>query len=107
MIADPTDLFGDGGPWPVTIHLKTLGSKVTGETGAFMYAGKGGVMSKRIIHADCEKGVLKNICWGTKKTCDDYSQEGILASKNMLVLKLNYSNAMTGATFVAIASRDK
>ena len=86
-------------------HLSNKDNNVMGNTSSIQYAGKNGVMEKRILHATCEQGVLKNICWGKKETCDNPSQEGILISKNMLMMKLKYANAMTGTTFVMIAER--
>lgn len=98
FVTDPTDLYGNGGPWPVKISLYYADGYVVGKTSPIHYVKKRGVMPVKSIWAVCQNGALSQLFWGEKQACGSYSEEGVLISKNVLVLKLNVENAMAGAT---------
>jgi len=97
---DPSELFKDGGPWPVRLHLFNKGKRIIGRSVEIK-----DVIDEREIWANCHRGVLKNIFWGKKGSCGAYSQEGLLVSKNMMILKLHYENAMAGTDMMLILTR--
>lgn len=105
FMSDPTDLFGNGGPWPVTIGMYYQAGRITGKTSTVSYAGKSGSIETKPLWAQCQNGVLKNIFWGKKSACGSFSQDGELVSKNVLVLRLNYENAMNGTNFLVFLQR--
>lgn len=105
VITDPTDLFADGGPWPVTVVLASAHGEIVGESSAMKYADGKSTFASRMIRARCSKGQLKDIYWGPLDSCGSLSQNGELVSKNMLVLQLNYENAMIGAEMYAFLQR--
>lgn len=104
-ITDPTDLFANGGPWPLTVSLYNKNDRMVGQTSLVKYSNNGGEISKRQIWAECKNGVLADIFWGNKGACGSYSQQGLLVSKNVLVLQLNYENSMNGTSFLVFLSR--
>ncbi|VVC75634.1 hypothetical protein AQUSIP_09240 [Aquicella siphonis] len=105
FMTDPADLFGNGGPWPVTISLYHQDGRIAGSSSAVSYAADSGTIEGKRIWAQCQNGVLKNIFWGKKNACGSFSQDGALVSKNALVLRLNYENAMTGTNFLLFLQR--
>ena len=105
VITDPTDLFGDGGPWPVTMRFTAKDGEVIGESTAIEYAGGKGKFARRLIRAHCSNGQLQDIYWGKLSGCGSLSQNGELVSKNMLVLQLNFESAMIGANLYAFLER--
>lgn len=101
MSTDPTDLFANGGPWPVTVNLSYLDGHIVGTN-------VGSPTKNTHIWAQCENGVLFNIFWANKKTdCGDFSQSGMLISKNVMLISLQYENAMNGANFITVLQRAK
>lgn len=105
VVTDPTDLFANGGPWPVTVVLSVKGNEIMGQSSAFSYAGKQGKFDSRMIRARCSNGQLSDIFWGKLDACGSLSQTGTLVSKNMLVMQLNYENAMINADMLAFLQR--
>lgn len=105
IITDPGNLFADGGPWPVTISLHNKDGYIIGQSSMIQYTHNGGEISKRQIWAECKNGVLDNIFWGNKGACGSVSHQGLLVSKNVLVMQLNYENSMTGTNFLVFLSR--
>lgn len=105
FITDPSSLFSDGGPWPVTISLYNKDDHLIGQSSMIQYTNNGGEISKRQLWAECKNGVLDNIFWGNKGACGSYSHQGLLVSKNVLVMQLNYESSMTGTNFLVFLSR--
>jgi hypothetical protein len=104
-LTDPSDLFGNGGPWPVTVQLLAKNNQLSGNTSAIHYAQGNASISSRSIYAQCRHGKLTNIFWGELGQCGSLSQQGVLVSRNVLMLQLNYENSMTGATFTTFLTR--
>jgi hypothetical protein len=98
FMTDPQELFADGGPWPVTLSLFNHGQYIIGQGG-------GAPVGIKKIWAQCKDGVLSNIFWGEKGACGGFSQQGLLVSKNVLVLELNYESAMIGTKFLLFLKR--
>jgi hypothetical protein len=98
FMADPQGLFGNGGPWPVVISLYNRDTNIIGQGG-------GAPVGNKKIWAQCHNGVLSNIFWGNKAACGDFSQKGLLVSKNVLVLELHDENAMTGTNILLFLQR--
>jgi|GEM_PF-3243028 hypothetical protein len=105
FITDPSDLFSNGGPWPLTISLYNRNNHIIGQSTMIQYSNNGGEISKRQIWAECRNGALNNIFWGNKGACGSYSHQGLLVSKNVLVLQLNYESSMTGTQFLVFLTR--
>lgn len=106
FITDPTDLFGNGGAWPITISLYQTEGHLIGQSTAVRYADKNGSLPVKKIWADCKDGVLSQIVWGEKGECGGFSQQGMLVSRNVLMLQLNWESAMAGTTFIAFLQRE-
>lgn len=105
FMTDPTDLFDNGGPWPVTVSLYQQNGKVWGRTSAVKLKGKRVIFKSNEIWARCSNGKLQDIFWGAKNSCGALSQQGGLISKNVLALKLNWENAMNGASLLLFLQR--
>jgi hypothetical protein len=104
FITNPTNLFGNGGPWPITINLYSNGNHIVGRSSAVDY-GKGGNIPSKPIWAQCQNGILSNIFWGEKGSCGRFSQQGLLVSQNVLILQFNWENAMSGTSFLSFLER--
>lgn len=98
FMTDPSNLFADGGPWPVTVQLYYHNGYIIGTTNS-------NPTNNSRIWAQCNNGVLSNIFWGEKGQCGSFSQQGLLVSQNALVLQLPYENAMNGAQFLTFLQR--
>lgn len=99
IITDPSDLFSPGGPWPMTVAFYYRNGDIVGNS-------QGSPVTNTHIWARCKKGLLWNIFWAKHKTdCGAFSQQGLLISKNVMLLTLHYENAMNGANFIAILQR--
>jgi len=105
FFTDPTDLFGNGGPWPVTLSFINKGDKVAGWVSSKKAPGYVSGTMEGMIWANCSKGQLSNIFMGKPKQCGVYSQSGLLVSKDVMILKINYQNSMTGAPFYLFLKR--
>lgn len=105
FITDPTDLFGNGGAWPVTVYLYEKNGHIIGRSDSVTYGKKEGVITAKKIWANCSDGNLSQIIWGEKGECGGVSQQGMLVSKNTMILQLDWESAMTGTTFVAFLQR--
>lgn len=105
FVTDPSDLFGNGGAWPITISLYQQNGHVIGQSTAVTYAKKDGVIPSKKLWADCKKGVLSQIVWGEKGECGAVTQQGMLISRHVLMLQLGWESAMNGATLVAFLQR--
>ncbi len=105
FFTDPTDLFGNGGPWPVEISLYNSGTNIVGKVSddkAPSYVSKS---MQGTLWAQCHHGQLSNIFLGNEKQCGSFSQTGLLVSKNVLILQIKYENAMNGAPFLLVLKR--
>lgn len=98
---DPTDLFGNGGPWPTKISLFVQGNQVIGMVQG--YAADNKKVQK--LWATCNNGMLSNILVGTSNHCGGTSKQGALVSKNMIIMDMHYENAMTGTEFLTVLKR--
>lgn len=105
FMTDPSNLYGDGGPWPVTVSLYNRNDRMIGETSRIQYTHNGGVIEPRQIWARCKNGVLDDIYWGSKDGCGDFSHQGLLVSKNVLILQLNHQSNMNEANFYLFLTR--
>lgn len=104
FMTDPTDLFGNGGPWPVTVSLYQQNGKVWGRTTEVKEKNHM-IFKANEIWARCSDGKLTDVFWGLKNSCGALSQQGGLVSKNVLALQLNWENAMNGASLVVFLQR--
>lgn len=105
FMTDPTDLFDNGGPWPVTVSLYQLNGKIWGRTSAVKLTGKRAIFKSNEIWARCNDGKLQDIFWGANNSCGTLSQQGGLISKNVLALRLNWENAMNSASLLLFLQR--
>lgn len=105
FITDQTDLFGNGGAWPITVSLYQKDGHIIGRSSAIKYAKRDSVLLAKKIWADCKDGMLSQIIWGEKGECGSVSQQGMLVSRNVLLLQLNWESAMNSAKFVAFLQR--
>jgi hypothetical protein len=99
FMTDPSQLFADGGPWPVTVDLYQHEGIIIGQTS------KTKVVQRKRLWAQCKDGILSHLFWGDKGQCGDFSKQGLLVSKNVLVLSLHYENAMNGTDFLVFLQR--
>lgn len=105
FFTDPTDLFGNGGPWPVHVSLYNSGNNIIGQADASKAPS---FVSKALtgsVWARCLDGQLSNIFLGNKNHCGAFSQTGLLVSKNVLIMQINYQNAMSDAPFLLFLKR--
>lgn len=104
-LTDVSGLFGDGGPWPVTVSLYQHNGYLWGRTTDIKGAGKQAALAAHEIWARCQDGILHDIFWGKQNQCGALSQQGALLTKNLLVMKANWENAMTNASFLLLLQR--
>lgn len=104
FITDPSDLFAKGGPWPVIISLYHKNGYIIGRVNKIRTSSHDGIEARQ-IWASCKDGVLSEIFWGNRGTCGSVSQEGMQVSKNVVVLKLHWENAMANADFLTFLKR--
>jgi len=104
FITDRTDLFDDGGPWPITLKLYQQNGIIWGRTSE-VKSKKHVTFASNEFWAQCKNGKLQNIFWGKKNSCGALSQQGGLISRNVLALQLNWENAMTGAELLVFLQR--
>lgn len=104
FITDPSDLYGSGGPWPITVSLAYKNGRVIGVTTPIKYATNANIPSKK-VWAQCQNGQLSHLFWGEKGACGRFSEEGALVSKNALVLRLDQEGAMSGTQFMVFLQR--
>lgn len=97
FMTDPQDLFDEGGPWKTKVSLFHKDGFIIGELVS--------QNKKTKLWAKCHEGILSDIFYGNKNQCGHFSQQGLLFSKNAIVLKLNYENAMNGTEFVVFLER--
>lgn len=105
FFTNPTDLFGNGGPWPVTVSLYNKGANVVGRVSSRKAPGYVSGTMQGMIWSKCNTGQLSNIFMGKPNQCGAYSQTGLLISKNVLVLEIHYQNAMNDAPFFLFLKR--
>ncbi len=105
FVTDPTDLIGNGGPWPVTVSLSADNGQIWGRTTAFSGSGNKATFKSNEIWARCKDGRLQDIYWGKKGDCGGLSQQGVLVSKNVLVIQINWENAMNGSNLLLFLQR--
>ena len=98
FMADPTDLFYDGGPWPITINFHYKNGKIIGQTSSNK------VWKKQKIWADCRDGVITKLFAGKHR---NYAPNGLLVAKHSLVLYLPFRGAMTGTDFLVFLKKNK
>lgn len=99
-LVDNGKLFGDGGPWQVTMSLYQHGGKIWGRTSAVKTKNGRTVFPANEIWARCQSGKLQDIFWGTYNHCGALSQQGGLVNLNQLTLHAAWENAMTGTDLV-------
>jgi len=99
IYTDPTDLYGNGEPWPIRVNLYYQNGRIIGQANNIPPSRN----SK--IWAQCAQGTLQNIFMGNPGQCGAYSKGGELVSKNILVLYLHTENAMNGTDFLAFLKR--
>jgi hypothetical protein len=104
FITDPTDLFGNGEAWPVTVYLYVKEGQLVGKTSTITSKGNT-IQSTKKLWADCKSGVLTQIIWGEKGECGGVSNQGMLVAKDVLLLQLAWENAMNGTTFYTFLHR--
>lgn len=105
FVTDPTDLIGNGGPWPITVSLHQENGHLWGRTTAFNGKGEKAMFKPNEIWARCTDGKLSDIFWGKLTSCGGLSTVGTIVSKNVLVMQLNWENAMTGANLLLFLQR--
>lgn len=105
FFTDPTDLYGDGGPWAISMSLLNQNGKIIGKADANNAPAYVGPAVNKRIWADCTNGVLTNIFIGNRDTCGAYSKGGELVSKNLLILFLHTESAMNGTDFLVVLRR--
>lgn len=105
FVTDPTDLVGNGGPWSVTVSILQQNGRVWGRTTAFNGAAKKATFKNNEIWARCTNGQLQDIYWGKLGGCGGLSQQGMLVSKNVLVMQINWENAMNGSNLLLFLER--
>lgn len=105
FFTDPTDLFGNGGPWPVQVSLYNNSNNIIGQANASKAPSFVSKALTGTVWAQCQNGQLSNIFLGNKNQCGAFSQTGLLVSKNVLIMQINYQNAMTGAPFLLVLKR--
>lgn len=105
FFTDPTDLFGNGGPWPVKVSIYNKENKIIGKVSAKNAPNYVAGAMHGTLWADCQDGQLNNIFLGKPNQCGSYSQTGLLVSKNVLILQINYENAMNNAPFLLFLKR--
>jgi hypothetical protein len=98
---DPTDLFGNGGPWPTKVSLYVQGNQVIGRVRGFAADNK----KTEKLWATCNNGMLSNIFVGDANHCGSTSKQGAQVSKNVLIMDWSYQNAMTGTNFLTVLHR--
>ncbi len=104
FMTDPTDLFGNGGPWAITVSLYQQNGKIWGRTSEVKEK-KHVIFNSNEIWARCDQGKLQDIFWGKINSCGALSQQGGLISKNVLALRLNWENAMNSAPLYLFLQR--
>jgi hypothetical protein len=104
MITDPTDLYGNGGPWSIQLSLSFQDGHITGRSAAIQYANSSSIPAKQ-IWAQCRKGVLSGLQWGKRVSSRQHNQSGLLVSKHVLVLQLRTENAMMNAEMLLFLQR--
>lgn len=104
FMTDPTDLFGNGGPWPITVNISQQNGKIWGRTSEVKEK-KHIVFKSNEIWARCSDGKLKDIFWGAKNSCGALSQQGGLVSKNVSALQLNWEGSMNNASLILFLQR--
>jgi hypothetical protein len=101
FFTDPTDLYGNGNAWPITLHLYAAQDRVIGKIAA-----PNTPAANKHLWALCKAGILKDIFFAKNKTaCGAFSQQGFLVGSNALVLQLHTENAMNGTDFWAFLHR--
>lgn len=98
---DPTDLFGNGGPWPTKVSLYARGNQIIGNVQGYATDNK----KTYKLWATCNNGMLSNIFIDTAKQCGGASKQGSLVSKNVLIMNMHYENATTGTEFLTVLQR--
>lgn len=98
---DTQGLFGDSGPWSVTVRIIDRKGKLFGDIKA----------PNKIVHsslqqrfwADCSNGVITNLQINKPSLkCGDVSPPSVLATAKLLLLYVHYENAMIGTNFLLV-----
>lgn len=105
FFTNPSDLFGNGGPWQISLSLVTNGNKIYGTFNEKNLPSYLKSALKGHLYANCDNGILKNIFVGETNQCGAVSQKGLLVAKNVLVLQTDYQNAMMDAPLVFFLKR--
>ena len=100
VYTDPTNLFGDGGPWPITISMTTKDNNIIGTIKT-----PGPLNGDSQLWGTCVRGRLTKIFAGSTNQCGDYAPDGVLISQNMIIMSIPYENAMTGTNFIVTLQR--
>ncbi len=91
FMTNPNDIVPDNAH--VTLQLLSKGNAVVGE------------YNHQPFWASCKNGVLNNIFVGEKNHCGKLSQQGLLVSKNALVVAINKQSAMMDWTLLLFLHR--
>jgi hypothetical protein len=105
MMTDPQNLFTQGNPWPITIYIHQQAKYLTAKNLPVKDRKGNIVFNSQAIYARCEQGVLKDIFWDNNRHCGSLSQQGLLVSQGVLVMILNWENAMTGTQLIVLLEK--
>ncbi len=102
---DPTELFGNGGPWPIKFNLYNRGDTVIGQVDASQAPAYVKHSASGQFFAQCQQATLSKIFLKNKNHCGHFATQGALAGKNMLIFYLPYENAMNATDFLVVLTR--
>jgi hypothetical protein len=103
FFVDQTDLFGSGGPWPITMSLQCRQGKLSGrindnDTPAYVRGTIGGA-----VRGICKRGEITEFIMHKHK--DGLKSSGALVARNLLIIKLPWQGAMISAKFLLVLKR--
>lgn len=99
---DPTGLFGDGGPWPLTLNVSVKQNDLYGEIKGVKNTSVKNALTGR-IWATCADNAITNLIHMTENnSCGASSPVGVLATPSLLLLYVHWENAMNGTDFLLV-----
>lgn len=105
FFVDPTDLFGDGGPWPISADISCHNGRVNGVLNASQAPVYVRAAASGELQATCASGLITGVTLGKHIVHRSIVPNSMLISKNVLLLYVPYENAMIGTNFLLILKR--
>ncbi len=103
--ADQSGLFGNGGPWPVYLHLSYHDNHFVGVVDASNAPSYVRDKASGQVWGHCHKGAINQVFLGKPGQCGHFAPVGVMVNERVLAFHLPYENAMTGTDFLVFANK--